>query len=61
MILTLLILGKELVTFQNFDVYLEPIIEKLQELWKGVTTYDVLQASGFQVFHFEKCSTLDYP
>jgi hypothetical protein len=30
----------------NLDVYMQPLIDKLQELWKGVATYDVLKAKG---------------
>ncbi len=36
----LIILGKELVTFSNMDVYLEPLIDELQMLWQGVKTFD---------------------
>jgi hypothetical protein len=36
LMLVLLILGKELVTRNNIDVYLDPFLEELQELWKGV-------------------------
>jgi hypothetical protein len=25
---------------KDFDVFLEPLIEELLELWKGVSTYD---------------------
>jgi hypothetical protein len=32
----LIILGKESVTFARMDMYLEPLIEELQMLWKGV-------------------------
>ena len=34
--LALLILGKQFVTLQFFDVHLEPLVEKLMQLWKGV-------------------------
>jgi hypothetical protein len=36
----LIILGEELVTFSNMDVYLEPLIEELQMLWQVVKTFD---------------------
>jgi len=39
--LTLLILGKESVKSENIDVYLQPLVEKLLELWKSVRTLDV--------------------
>jgi hypothetical protein len=32
----LIILGKEFVTFENVDVYLEPLVRELQIMWKGV-------------------------
>ena len=35
---------------QNFDVYLQPLIEELQELWKvGVVTYDALTQETFKM------------
>jgi hypothetical protein len=34
----------------NFDVYLEPVIEELEELWKGVARLDILQPLGRQAF-----------
>jgi hypothetical protein len=40
-IFTLVILGKESVKMHNMDVYLAPLIEELQVLWKGVVVYDV--------------------
>jgi hypothetical protein len=40
-IFTLIILGKESVKMHNMDVYLAPLIEELQVLWKGVAVYDV--------------------
>jgi hypothetical protein len=42
--LTLIIHGKELVKMHNIDVYMAPLIEKLQMLWRGVVTYDVAKA-----------------
>lgn len=38
-LLSLLIPGKHKV--KNMDVYLEPLIEELHELWRGVTVMDV--------------------
>jgi hypothetical protein len=49
-VLTLLILGKEFVKMHNFDVYMQPLIDELQELWKGVVTYDVLKVEGQRNF-----------
>ncbi len=49
-VLTLLILGKEYVKMHNFDVYIQPLMGELQELWKGVAAYDVLKAKGQRHF-----------
>jgi hypothetical protein len=43
MIVSLIILGPKSVKVTNFDVYLEPMIKELEELWKGVEGFDVLQ------------------
>ena len=48
--LALPILGKQSVTLQFFDVYLEPLVEELLQLWKGVSAYDVLKELGSQAF-----------
>ncbi len=37
-------------TFENFDVYLQPLVEELQQLWIGVVAYDVLKPLGFRSF-----------
>ncbi len=34
----------------NIDVYMAPLIEELQMLWRGVATYDVARAKGQQHF-----------
>ncbi|KAL3685350.1 hypothetical protein R1sor_003372 [Riccia sorocarpa] len=39
--MALLIPGKESVRSSNIDVYLQPLIEELQELWRGVPLTDV--------------------
>ena len=46
MMLTLLIPGKESVTDKNVDVYLAPLIEELQELWKGIDCVDGSQRNS---------------
>ncbi len=43
MIVSLMILGPKSVKVANFDVYLELVIEELEELWKEVAALDVLQ------------------
>ena len=45
MMLALIIPGKESVKDRNVDVYLAPLIEELQELWKGVNCVDGSQGS----------------
>jgi hypothetical protein len=39
--LVLLIPSKDSIKMHNFDVCMAPLIEELQDLWKGVPTYDV--------------------
>ena len=48
--LVLLIPGKQYVTSEFFDVYLEPLVEELVQLWKGVAAYDVLKDHSFRAF-----------
>jgi hypothetical protein len=48
--LALLIPGKQSVTSEFFDVYMEPLVEELVELWEGVTAYDVLKDIGSRTF-----------
>jgi hypothetical protein len=38
----LLIANKESVKNNNIDIYMAPLVEKLQELWKGVDVWDVI-------------------
>jgi hypothetical protein len=45
-ILTLIIPSKEFMKMHNIDVYMAPLIEELQVLWKGVATYDVARVEG---------------
>jgi hypothetical protein len=46
----LLIPGKESVTIEVFDVYLEPLVEELLQLWAGVPAYDCTKDEGSKVF-----------
>jgi hypothetical protein len=48
--LALLIPGKQSVNMENFDVFMEPLVEELLELWKGVLAYDILKDVGFWKF-----------
>jgi hypothetical protein len=50
MIVSLITPSPESVKVANFDVYLEPIIKELEELWKEVAGLDVLQPLGCQTF-----------
>ncbi len=44
--LTLLIPGKEFVRNENIDVYLEPLLEELEILWRRVRFVDVTKPKG---------------
>jgi hypothetical protein len=48
--LALLISGKQLVKLENFDVFMEPLVEELLELWEGVPAYDILKDVGSREF-----------
>ncbi len=37
-------------TFENFEVYLQPLVQELQQLWIGVAAYDVLKPLGSRSF-----------
>jgi hypothetical protein len=49
-LLTLLIPGKQSVTSEHLDVYLEPLVEELLQLWEGVSAYDVHKDVGYREF-----------
>jgi hypothetical protein len=44
--LCLLISGKQSVTSECFDVYMEPLVEELLELWSGVPAFDITKEEG---------------
>lgn len=48
--LALLILGKQFVTSEFCDVYMEPLVEELVELWENVNAYNVLKDPGSRSF-----------
>ena len=50
-LLTLLIPGRESVTLEVFDVYLEPVVNELLQLWSRVPTHDVTKDVGNQAFY----------
>ena len=37
-------------TSETFDVYLEPVVEELLELWVGIPAYDVTKDVGCRSF-----------
>jgi hypothetical protein len=49
-ILALLILGKESITLDNFDVYLQHVVEESRQLWEVVIAYNVLKPMGSKTF-----------
>jgi hypothetical protein len=65
MLLALLILGKEQVKSKNIDVYLQPLIDELQELWQpGVPTWDLSKQPNDQFFNLRAMfiwTIHDYP
>jgi hypothetical protein len=44
--LALIIPSKESINMHNIDVYMTPLIEELQVLWRRVVTYDVTKVEG---------------
>jgi hypothetical protein len=45
-----LIPGNESVTSKVFDVYLEPLVEELLQLWQDVSAYDIRKEHGLRRF-----------
>jgi hypothetical protein len=33
---------------KDFDIFVEPLVEELQQLWKGVWAIDVVEGKGFK-------------
>jgi hypothetical protein len=48
--LALLIPRKESIRNENIDVYLEPLLEELEILWRGLRAIDVIKPKGSQAF-----------
>jgi hypothetical protein len=46
---------------KDFDVFLEPLVEDLLELWKGVRTYDALSGRMFNLRSAVLWCIHDYP
>jgi hypothetical protein len=40
LMLSLIIPGKESITCETFDIYIQPLVEELHQLWEGVWTQD---------------------
>jgi hypothetical protein len=49
-LLALLIPRKESITSEVFDVYLEPLVEELLQLWYGIPAYDITKEPTLQTF-----------
>jgi hypothetical protein len=43
-------LVKQSMTSECFDVYMEPLVEELLELWSGVPTFDITEEEGLRNF-----------
>jgi hypothetical protein len=50
LMLCLLIPGKQSVTSECFDVYMEPLVEELLELWSSVPVFDITEEEGLRNF-----------
>jgi hypothetical protein len=50
LMLCLLIPGKQSVTSECFDVYMEPLVEELLELWSGVPAFNITEEEGLRNF-----------
>jgi hypothetical protein len=48
--LALLIPGKDSVTSEVFDVYMEPLVEEILQLWYGISAYDITKEQGLRTF-----------
>jgi hypothetical protein len=46
---------------KDLDVFLEPLIEELQQLWKGVSTFDALSGKDFDLHAIVIWCIHDYP
>jgi hypothetical protein len=62
-ILALIVPGRRQVI--NMDVYLQPLVGKLKELWKGIYVYDVsrpiTKERRFTLYGICSYTTHDYP
>jgi hypothetical protein len=52
--LSMIIPGKESITCETFDVYLQPLVEELHTLWtEGVWTNDAAKYGGSTSFNLQ--------
>lgn len=49
-LLALIIPGKQSIIAEVFDVYLEPLVKELLQLWEGVEAYDITKDVGARAF-----------
>jgi hypothetical protein len=59
--LTLIIPKKELVTSSNVDVYLQPLVDELHVLWKGVKAWDTYLGASFSLRTMCMWNIHDFP
>jgi hypothetical protein len=62
--LCILISSKESPTSENIGVFMEPLVEELQQLWTGVRAQDFLNPPGERVFNLRGVlmwTISDYP
>jgi hypothetical protein len=57
----LLIPSREECSGKDFDVFLEPQVDELQELWLGVSTFDALSRKYFDLHAAVIRCIHDYP
>ena len=63
LMLALIVLGRRQV--KNMDVYLQPLVDELKELWDGINVYNVLRPiiaeRSFTLYGICAYMTHDYP
>ena len=63
LMLALIVPGRRLV--KNMDVYLQPLVDELKELWDGINVYDVSRPiateRSFMLYGICAYTTHDYP
>ena len=63
--LILALIGPDRRQVQNMDVYLQPLVDELKELWDGINVYDVSRPitaeRSFMLYGICAYTTHDYP